>query len=383
LLCILIIINNIRLIFSLYYLTPKRVGLKQVFNLFKTRYNIGDVVQLMQTIENIVSIIMPVYNCENVLQKSIGSVLNQSYTDIELILIDDGSTDKSGEICDSYSAKDNRVTVIHQENSGPSKARNTGLKIASGKYIMFIDSDDLYDVNIVRNLLFRIEDDGADLGICNYTNYYENRKKAPNNKVYDICLDSKLDIAEYLEYMIKNNIFKQLWNKIYVSQIIKENQIFMDETLDMGEDYLFNLNYVQVINKINITNQHLYFYYINDSGLTSKYRKNDFELGVKGINELKKFYDNASYFSTPIITFRYIILANRCIINLHDKKNIQTFRQNLQTIKTILNHEDISKALRNVKPANKTEQMLTFILKLRSPLIIYIITFFIKLIKSR
>ena len=107
-----------------------------------------------------ISIIIPVYNVEKYLAKCIDSILNQAFTDWELILIDDGSVDQSGKICDEYACKDNRIKVTHKKNEGVSKARNTGITLAKGEYICFIDSDDWIDVNYLQN--FKIQEQQCD-----------------------------------------------------------------------------------------------------------------------------------------------------------------------------------------------------------------------------
>ena len=115
-----------------------------------------------------ISIIVPIYNVEEYLCKCLDSIVNQTYTDYELILIDDGSTDDSGKIADEYSSKDDRITVIHKKNSGVSDARNRGLENASGKYICFIDADDWIEVSYLEELLLLAKSNDADIAMCSY-----------------------------------------------------------------------------------------------------------------------------------------------------------------------------------------------------------------------
>ena len=122
-----------------------------------------------------ISVIVPVYNVEQYVGECIESILNQSFYDIELILINDGSKDNSGFICDEYAKKDNRIKVIHKKNEGVSIARNIGIKNASGKYIAFVDSDDLVDKEIYTTMLQAIEESGSDLVMCRYEKVYSDR----------------------------------------------------------------------------------------------------------------------------------------------------------------------------------------------------------------
>ena len=123
-----------------------------------------------------VSVIIPVYNVEQYVEKSIQSVLNQSMKDIEIILVNDGSTDKSGEICDRYGQKEERIIVIHKENGGLSSARNVGVKAASGDYIGFIDSDDYIESVMYETLYQMAERDSADVAVCGVYDVYKNGK---------------------------------------------------------------------------------------------------------------------------------------------------------------------------------------------------------------
>ncbi|MGN1326481.1 MAG: glycosyltransferase family 2 protein, partial [Clostridia bacterium] len=120
-----------------------------------------------------ITVIMPVYNVEKYLEEAIDSVIYQTYQNLEIILIDDGSTDNSGNICDEYAKKDSHIKVIHQENKGLSGARNTGLDIATGEYIMFIDSDDIFPKDACEKMLKFMEEKDADYIVGNYTNMSE------------------------------------------------------------------------------------------------------------------------------------------------------------------------------------------------------------------
>ena len=114
-----------------------------------------------------ISVIVPVYNVKLYLHKCVDSILNQTYQNIEVLLIDDGSTDGSSDICDSYTEKDSRIKVVHKKNGGLSSARNTGLDMATGEYILFVDSDDYIDIEMIRRLYDALVKTGADMGVCN------------------------------------------------------------------------------------------------------------------------------------------------------------------------------------------------------------------------
>ena len=126
-----------------------------------------------------ISIIVPVYNSENYVKKTIESLVKQTLKEIEIILVDDGSKDNSGKICDEYAKKDERILVIHKENAGQAKARNTGIDIAKGKYIMFLDADDMYEANTCEKMYNKAEEQQADYVSANYIMINENDEKRP------------------------------------------------------------------------------------------------------------------------------------------------------------------------------------------------------------
>lgn len=186
---------------------------------------------------NEITIIIPVYNVEKYLRDSIESAMNQTYQNIEILLIDDGSKDSSGNICDEYAKKDTRIKVFHQENRGLSGARNTGLKNAKGKYIMFLDSDDTFEKDACEKLFNYIEETNADYVIGNYTNMDEDGT-IWDNPVFDKnkYQKFKLSITDYEKsfYIMNSGV----WNKIFRKSFLDELGILFEEGLP-AEDAIF------------------------------------------------------------------------------------------------------------------------------------------------
>ncbi|MDP4118191.1 MAG: glycosyltransferase family 2 protein [Bacillota bacterium] len=216
--------------------------------------------------ENLVSVIIPIYNAERTLEKCVNSVLNQDYKNIEVFLVDDGSTDESGEICESFVEKDDRVKVIHKQNGGVSSARNCALDEANGQYIFFADSDDYVAEDIFTQMLSAFED--YDLVICGYTMQYdtgERRERVlePGN------FENKREIAAYLAKYSHIGA-NALWNKLFLRRLISDR---FDEDFSLGEDLKFVLQYLEKCERVRYINKPLYFYMYN--GLTSlAYRYN-------------------------------------------------------------------------------------------------------------
>jgi glycosyltransferase involved in cell wall biosynthesis len=208
-----------------------------------------------------ISVIVPVYNAEKYLHRCIDCILAQAFTDFELLLINDGSKDNSGVICDEYAAKDSRVRVFHKENAGASSARNIGLDNAKGKYICFVDSDDWVDKDYLIKLTPK---NGLDFVVCTIT--YEGKDKyvLPLKE----CLYTQFNIADDLNYIVEHMAVCSPCCKIMHRDIIERNKIRFDTKVSAGEDMLFMYDYIAVCNgnfvskyysgyHYNVTNQSL------------------------------------------------------------------------------------------------------------------------------
>ncbi|MEF2836981.1 MAG: glycosyltransferase family 2 protein [Oscillospiraceae bacterium] len=178
---------------------------------------------------DLISVIMPVYKVEDYLAESIESVLNQDYSNLELILIDDGSPDRSGEICDAYAAKDSRVRVIHQKNGGAAAAKNAGLRVASGMYLSFVDSDDYLEPNVFGHMLKVLQDNHADAAQFSFQDIYRTHKEP---QVLEPCV---LNEKEYLIRFTKDWSCALLWNKLYKRSLF--DGVFFEEGHKIDDEY--------------------------------------------------------------------------------------------------------------------------------------------------
>lgn len=221
----------------------------------------------------LISVIMPVYNAEKTLKDTLRSVLSQKYNNIELICVNDGSTDQSLEILNRIAKFDNRVIVINQSNQGPAKARNSGLDRAHGKYISFVDSDDGLSVDAYKNLVYIAETSNADIVVFG-------GKAIPNKDVPE-WIQRRLESsnAEYIgNDAVQAALFHEpssrpfLWLHFIKRELIENNNLRMDESLDLGEDQLFQFKYFVKAKKVIFTKGKYYTYYWNNSSsLMGKY----------------------------------------------------------------------------------------------------------------
>lgn len=224
--------------------------------------------------EELISVIIPVYNVEKYLDRCMQSVLKQTYRNLEIILVDDGSTDASGKICDEYREKDDRIKVIHKENGGASSARNVGLKIATGNFIGFVDSDDLIVGDMYEYLSDLLHQTNADLVSCCCTTKIKELDYKNKNEVLREYIGR--EIME-LFYRIKGGgSFISPCRKLYKREIL-ENLYFLEGKIN--EDVLFAYEVCKKAKKIVESNQNKYYYFKNDTGVTrSKLCKKDYAL---------------------------------------------------------------------------------------------------------
>ena len=240
-----------------------------------------------------VSIIVPVYNVAPFLDECIASIVSQSYTEWEAILVDDGSTDGSSNICDCWSKKDSRIKVIHQSNSGVSTARNNGIDAASGEYITFVDSDDYVDESYLQEMINATKKSPCDIVVSGVKYKYKNREEkifAPSKKCsFTLSQENCVTFVE----LNKVHLFYAPYSKLYRSDIIKGNNIAFPKGISYGEDLLFIYNYLSHTKNIACTTQVNYNYRILGSGtLSSKHRDDQFAVNYSQWKILKSFYVN-------------------------------------------------------------------------------------------
>lgn len=213
----------------------------------------------------LISIVVPIYNCQKYLSRCIGCVLNQTYTNFELILIDDGSTDNSLALCNKWSSVDCRIKVIHQSNAGVSRARNKGIEAASGKYITFIDSDDWISYDYIESMLHVMNDD-IQLVVGSLAIVYRRLCINPlASQRYDA---SNVDLA--VDLLVKLE-FQAPWAKLFSLDIIKNNSITFPEDIKNGEDQIFVRNYLMKCTAFRTISNTIYYYNkINPSSATKR-----------------------------------------------------------------------------------------------------------------
>lgn len=208
--------------------------------------------------DDLISIIVPIYNVEIYLEKCLDSIINQTYKNIEIILINDGSPDNSKFICEKYKNMDNRIKLINSKNQGVSSARNRGLQISKGKYILFVDPDDWIEKNMIETLYTNLVKTKSDISVCNY---YEVKNENKNSR--NLLIEETFNTERFLYYSFNERYFRgYLWNKLYSRSVIFNNNDYVkfDKNIHICEDLLFNYKVALNTSKICYTDDKLYNY---------------------------------------------------------------------------------------------------------------------------
>lgn len=214
-----------------------------------------------------ISIIVPIYKVEKFLPKCIESILTQSYSDFELILVDDGSPDECPEICDEYAEKDQRIIVIHQKNSGVSAARNAGLKIAQGQYIGFVDPDDFVASDMYEKMVQAMEKSEVELVVCGY-DYYDEEYRIDETRKYKIVSDEVINQKELMKRMsdMPPTLRHGVVNKLFKSNLLSRMNFI--EGLHSSEDVMLLSEYIKLVKSAVIIHQPLYKNLVREGSAT-------------------------------------------------------------------------------------------------------------------
>lgn len=295
-----------------------------------------------------ISVVVPIYNVEKYLEKCLDSILEQTYKNLEIILVDDGSPDKCGEICEKYHQKDERIIVIHQENKGLSGARNTGLEKSTGKYICFIDSDDYINKNMIEILYNNLIETNSDISICGFKQVNENDKIKRNNNLIEKnikVLDKEKCLKELIYHKYQLDIVT--WNKLYKKALF--NNIRFPEG-KIYEDFATIPFLVDESNNICVTSEKLYYYVQRKGSINNnlKFNPKIYDL-IENINKMEnlieKKYKKIYEYVIPGILFFNIIAINQLIEYNECNKNSSYITSIIEKIKKYKKNIFFSKGL--------------------------------------
>ena len=309
--------------------------------------------------EEKISIIIPVYNVEKYLRKCVQSILNQTYSNLEILLIDDGSTDESGRICEELNKNDSRIKVLHKKNGGVSSARNLGIKRATGKYLIFIDSDDYLEKNMIEVLYNNLRNNNVDISICEYYMDYGNSEI---EKRHDNAEEFILNKEDFYKYILDNKYFGgYLYNKLIKRELIynEKSIILFDENIHICEDLLYMCQIAQNMDKAYYTTTPYYYYVQRKDGTIRKIYS---EKQLSNFYAYKKIIEIYNANSMPIdikfqVKFLKFCIDSLFLIKLLKNKDKNFKKQILQAKKK---YYKIIKESRDVKLKEKLKIMLSY-----------------------
>lgn len=299
-----------------------------------------------------VSLVVPVYNAEKYLAKSIESMLSQSLKEMELILVNDGSKDNSLAICEEYAKKDSRITVINKKNEGACIARNTGIDIAKGKYIQLADADDYIDNNMLEEQYNLAEKTNAEVVMCGmkFDVHQKDGQVVISEAHYkDMVLNSQEEIKPIFMDLFDNLLFNYTHNKLYNAEFLKKNNLKFIEWLPIDQDTNFNIDVFKVLNKLTISSK-AYYHYVKtfEETIVTRYHANKFKVRTFRYDRLKELLENwgiyndenkkklASMYIHHVIECFEIYNHNKCDLNTKEKK---------QEIEKILNTKQVKECM--------------------------------------
>ena len=329
-----------------------------------------------------VSVIVPVYNSEKYLSRCIESVLNQKLKEIELLLVNDGSTDNSLEICKKYAGIDNRIKIIDKQNGGVSSARNAGIDAAKGEFIGFVDSDDWINPEMYSNMYKKVKETGSDICICNFFEDYFGYSIPNILKINKNILLKDDIINDLILNMIAPNdidsnsmpIMGSVWRLLINRELILNNNIRFPLNIHFMEDFLFCINTFLNCSKISIDSRYYYHYCYNNISASRGYIKDMHNVQVDVFNQLENILQkhNLITIAKDRLKLRYINLCIASIINeIHNNIN---FRKKYTYIKYICSDNKLNQYLKDINTNGYTlrKKAVLFALKHKMTFYIYI-----------
>lgn len=296
-----------------------------------------------------VSIIVPVYNVEQHLTRCLDSLLNQEYSNYEILLINDGSTDNSGKICDAYQEKNNIIKVYHLENGGVSNARNFGIENCKGDFVQFVDSDDYVNETYIYCMVDKIKDKKVDLVISGIK-----QVRLEENKIYLIKeiisthdgLYKKNELKQIISDLIESSYINYCYSKLISRELLLENNIRFEKNISLGEDTLFVLDVIRYSENINILALADYNYLIHSNNtLTYKFRPEKFNILNNLSRKILNFCIEENYYTDDVretLDKRYMETIRFCLDENFKPHNNNNILNKLKTISEILKNEDVT-----------------------------------------
>lgn len=324
-----------------------------------------------------VSIIMPVYKVEEYVGKAIESIQAQTLTDWEFLIVDDGTPDRSGEICDEYAAKDGRIHVIHKENGGAPSARNMAIELAKGEYFYFLDSDDWAEPTMLEDMYNLAKRDNAQLVVAGFyiDTYIGNGQFMTDDYlVEDAVYPDKESFRKNAYKLFDKNLLYTPWNKLFEAKYVMENNLRFPTTF--WDDFPFNVSVVRNVERVTVTSkQYYHFLRARTESETAAYRPGMYEKREEEhgwMMDLYKEWHVGDAASTEMIARRYVERFIGCVENITNPKCELSNKEKRQEIKKMLANPRVSKMGKIAKPRSVYMKIMLLPIKWKNTFLTYL-----------
>lgn len=335
-----------------------------------------------------ISVIIPVYNVMPYLEKALTSICEQTLEDLQIIVVDDGSTDGSSRIIDLFARKDHRILVLRQKNSGVSAARNNGLRAVDSEYVVFMDADDYVESDMLAALYVAAIQSGCDLLMSGF--YFETPTAAEDPLKFPMCFqdgyypDRKSFGKDFVRIWDKHLLYN-ICNKLYKTKIIKDHHLEFP-SLQNGEDLKFNERYLQYCYSFTCLKNCYYHYVRERSGSSTAFRKNWFSIRVQEHEDLSRCFDGFDIHtaeSREFLSRRFVERAVGCIENEFENPVKTSSMEKIQNIEKILVHPYTREALKYARPRSKKMKLMLIPVKWNSCFLCYCMGSLIHIVRKR
>ena len=340
-----------------------------------------------------ISVVVSIYNVEQYIEQCVKSLINQTLRNIEIILVDDGTKDQSGQIIDNLAEMDKRIKVIHKENGGLASARNAGLKIAQGEFIIFIDGDDWIDETMLEKLYNSAKSNDSDMSLCSFTRFVNNEYRSSDemsiisffkqdmvisgheNVVNDLLLHM---IGTMPEDKLDVDLLMSCCRCLYKKQLLIKNNIkFKSERAFISEDLIFQIEAFEYINRVSSVAEPLYYYRCNNGSLTQSYRPERFEkecVQYEKVCELIEKYNYGEYANLRAQR-SFIGRVRNCLRAEVQDNKVESFSGKLKNMKKILSDSRIQGVLREypISRLKASLQLVSFFMRVNNSIILYLL----------
>lgn len=331
---------------------------------------------------------MPVYKVEEYVGKAIESIQAQTMTEWEFLIVDDGTPDRSGEICDEYAAKDERIQVIHKENGGAPSARNLAIDMAKGEYLYFLDSDDWAEPTMLEDMYNLAKRDHAQLVVAGFyiDTYIGNGEYMTDDYVVeDAVYPTKEEFRRNAYKLFDKNLLYTPWNKLYETKYIMENNLRFPTTF--WDDFPFNVSIVRDVERVTVTSrQYYHFLRARTESETAAYRPGMYEKREEEhgwMLELYRYWQVSDFHSTEMVARRYVERFIGCVENVTNPKSGLSEKEMRQEIKSMLTNPRLDKSLKIARPRSGYMKIMLLPVKWKSTFLTYLEAKVITFVKTK